>query len=404
MKTAGCLAQTRLNYALVLGGLAALGPLCTDLYISALPQITHIFQSDPSATQLTLTSSLVGLGIGQLFFGPLSDRYGRLIPLFVSLILLCLSSLICCYVSNIEQLIMARFLQGIAGSGGVVIARAIARDQYSGHELTHFFALLMMVNGVAPILAPVAGASLLAIIDWRGIFAVLTAISVFLLLFCHLQLHETLPRQNRADSSLFHTFIQMLSLLKYRRFIGLCLTQGFVIAGMFAYIAASSFVLQNYYGLSAQLYSLCFATNGLGLVIAAQLAARLAKRIGEQRLLRYILLFALLMVGCLIVAGGFQVGLWVYLPLLFATIVVNSMVGATCTSLSMSAVPAQIGGGASALLGALMFSLGGISAPLSSLGGATPMVMALSIGCCYFLACVVFLTFVGWQLPPHSER
>lgn len=404
MKTAGCLPQTRLNYALILGYLAALGPLCTDLYIASLPEITRVFATTPSATQLSLTASLVGLGIGQLLFGPLSDRYGRRLPLMASLTLLVLSTLACCFAQSIDQLIIARLLQGLGGSGGVVISRAIARDHYQGHELTKFFALLMMINGIAPIAAPVAGAGLLAIMDWRGIFAVLTVISIVLLLFSHLQLQETLSKAARSNSSLFASFKQMGQLIVRKRFIGLCLTQGFVLAGMFAYIGASSFVLQEHYHLSAQLYSVCFAINGLGLVVSAQVSARLAIRYGEQKVMQTILIFAVIAVSLLLIGGYFKVSLWIFLPLLFCSVIVNSMIGTTSTALAMQEVSASGGGGASALLGSFMFILGGISAPISGLGGSSPVAMALTMAGCYFIAFILYTVLVGWHFTNRRQR
>ncbi|CAG9296935.1 multidrug effflux MFS transporter [Celerinatantimonas diazotrophica] len=403
MKTAGCLPQTRLNYALILGYLAALGPLCTDLYIASLPEITQVFATTPSATQLSLTSSLVGLGIGQLLFGPLSDRYGRRLPLMISLTLLVLSTLACCFAQSMEQLIIARLFQGLSGSGGVVISRSIARDRYQGHELTKFFALLMMINGIAPIVAPVAGAGLLTIMDWRGIFIVLMLISIVLLLFSHLQLQETLPKSDRSNSSLLISFQQMGKLITRKRFIGLCLTQGFVLAGMFAYIGASSFVLQEHYHLSAQLYSVCFAVNGCGLVVSAQMSAKLAIRFGEQKVMQAVLIFAVVAVSLLLVSSYLNASLWIFLPLLFCAVIVNSMIGTTSTALAMQEIAASGSGGASALLGSLMFILGGISAPISGLGGSSPAAMALTMAGCYFIAFILYTILVTWQLTNHRQ-
>lgn len=183
------LQEKRLGYALVLGSLAALGPLCTDLYLPALPEMAGDLNTSTASAQLSLTAGLLGLGFGQLLFGPLSDRYGRMRPLLWSLALLLAASVWCAVAQDIDQLIVARLLQGIAGAGGAVLSRAVARDLYNGHELTRFFALLMLVNGLAPIIAPVLGGALLNWVNWRGIFGVLALIAILLFSFSSLKLH-----------------------------------------------------------------------------------------------------------------------------------------------------------------------------------------------------------------------
>ncbi|WP_288709871.1 Bcr/CflA family efflux MFS transporter, partial [uncultured Serratia sp.] len=280
------LARQRLVYAVVLGLLAALGPLCTDLYLPALPEMAGELNTSTAAAQLSLTAGLLGLGVGQLIFGPYSDKLGRMRPLLLSLILLLGASLWCALAPTIDQLLIARLLQGIAGAGGAVISRAIARDLYAGHELTRFFALLMLVNGLAPIVAPVLGGVMLQVMNWRGIFGVLAAIAVLLFSLSALKLRESLPVERRSQGGILAMLMSLGGLLTQRYFMGLCLTQGFVMAGMFAYIGASPFVLQQIYGLSPQMFSLCFAINGVGLIIAAQLASRLSSRWGERRVLR----------------------------------------------------------------------------------------------------------------------
>ena len=160
----------RLGYAITLGLLAALGPLCIDLYLPALPALARDLQTSTATAQLSLTAGLLGLGAGQLLFGPMSDKFGRVGPLLLSLVLLFIASVGCAMAQTIDQLLLARLFEGLSGAGGAVLSRAIARDMYSGHELTKFFALLMLVNGLAPIGAPVLGGALLTVLDWRGIF------------------------------------------------------------------------------------------------------------------------------------------------------------------------------------------------------------------------------------------
>lgn len=189
----------RLGYAITLGLLAALGPLCIDLYLPALPELAKDLHTPTATAQLSLTAGLLGLGLGQLFFGPLSDKYGRIRPL----VLLLVASIGCALAQDIHQLLLARLFEGLSGAGGAVLSRAIARDMYSGHELTKFFALLMLVNGLAPIAAPVLGGALMAFLDWRGLFMVLAAIAVLLFVLARLKLHETLPAERRSQGSLF---------------------------------------------------------------------------------------------------------------------------------------------------------------------------------------------------------
>lgn len=265
----------RLGYAITLGLLAALGPLCIDLYLPALPALARDLQTSTATAQLSLTAGLLGLGAGQLLFGPMSDKFGRVGPLLLSLVLLFIASVGCAMAQTIDQLLLARLFEGLSGAGGAVLSRAIARDMYSGHELTKFFALLMLVNGLAPIGAPVLGGALLTVLDWRGIFMTLAAIAVLLLLLSRFKLKETLPPERRSQGSLFSAWAALGQVIMHRPFMGFCLTQGFMMSGMFAYIGASPFVLQEIYGLSPQAFSFCFAANGIGLVIASQTSARL---------------------------------------------------------------------------------------------------------------------------------
>jgi len=240
----------RLVYAITLGLLAALGPLCIDLYLPALPQMAQDLHTETATAQLSLTAGLLGLGFGQLLFGPMSDKFGRLRPLTLSLILLFIASIGCALAQDIHQLLVARLFEGLAGAGGAVLSRAIARDMYSGHELTRFFALLMLVNGLAPVGAPVLGGVLMTIVDWRGIFMVLGGIAILLILLARWKLHETLPEARRNQGSIFSAYAALGQVVTHRPFMGFCLTQGFMMSGMFAYIGASPFVLQQLYGLS----------------------------------------------------------------------------------------------------------------------------------------------------------
>lgn len=387
------LQEKRLGYALVLGSLAALGPLCTDLYLPALPEMAGDLNTSTASAQLSLTAGLLGLGFGQLLFGPLSDRYGRMRPLLWSLALLLAASVWCAVAQDINQLIVARLLQGIAGAGGAVLSRAVARDLYNGHELTRFFALLMLVNGLAPIIAPVLGGAMLSWMNWRGIFAVLAFIAILLFSFSSLKLHETLQPERRAQGGIFSMLGSVFSLLKHRPFMGLCLTQGFIMAGMFAYIGASPFVLQQIYHLSPQMFSLCFAINGIGLVISAQVSTRLSRRFGEMALVKAGLVIAAVASVALVIAASLNAPLVMLLVPLFFSVMVIGIIGPNAGSLAMQS-QGKNAGSASALLGVCMFALGAIAVPVTGFGSMPALSMGLTILGCYAIAILMFVTLV----------
>nr|WP_308529952.1 multidrug effflux MFS transporter [uncultured Serratia sp.] len=387
------LARQRLVYALVLGLLASLGPLCIDLYLPALPEMAGELNTSTATAQLSLTAGLLGLGVGQLIFGPYSDKLGRMRPLLVSLALLLFASLWCALAPNIDQLLIARLLQGLAGAGGAVISRAIARDLYSGHELTRFFALLMLVNGLAPIVAPVLGGAMLQFMDWRGIFGVLAGIAVLLFTLASLKLSESLPAKRRSQGGILAMLQSLGGLLTQRQFMGLCLTQGFVMAGMFAYIGASPFVLQQIYGLSPQMFSLCFAINGVGLIISAQISSRLSIHWGERKVLKGGLTLAAVSSLLLLLAASLHAPLVLLLVPLFFSVAVIGIVGPTASSLAMQS-QGDKAGSASALIGVSMFALGACSVPLTGLGGTSSVSMALTIVGCYAIAILLFKLLV----------
>ncbi|EON2929128.1 multidrug effflux MFS transporter [Escherichia coli] len=360
------MARVSLSWALILGLLAGIGPMCTDLYLPALPEMSEQLAATTTITQLTLTASLIGLGVGQLLFGPLSDKIGRKRPLILSLLLFIVSSILCATTNNIYWLVVWRFIQGIAGAGGSVLSRSIARDKYQGVTLTQFFALLMTVNGLAPVLSPVLG--------------------------CLLFINETLPENKRGSSLL----LTGRSVVQNRRFMRFCLIQSFMLAGLFAYIGSSSFVLQKEFGFSPMQFSLVFGLNGIGLIIASWIFSRLARRINAMTLLRGGLIAAILCALLTVLCA------WIQLPIpalvaLFFTIAFCSGIGTVGGAEAMSAVGTQESGTASALMGMSMFVFGGIAAPLSGIGGETLLKMSLAITVCYTLALLVALTRIDNQ-------
>ncbi|KWX81230.1 MFS transporter [Paenibacillus riograndensis] len=381
--------KQRLQIAVILGAISAIGPLSIDMYLPALPALGADFGAGAALVQLSLTFFLLGLASGQLVAGPLSDVHGRRTPLLIGMLVYAVSSLLCAFTPSIGLLVMLRFIQGLAGSVGVVISRAAVRDLYSGSELTKFFSLLMIVNGLGPILAPVIGGQLLRVTTWQGVFMVLFAAGLIFFVTILLRLPETLPKERRLNSGIRGTLRTFAVLLGNGRFMGYALSQGFVSAAMFAYISGSSFVLQNIFGVSPQMYSVIFAVNGLGIILSGQIAGRLAGRVGEQKFLASGLLLCTLggvLLLLTVLAGG---GLLPILLCLFAVVSSVGVVGTTSFSLAMQD-QGDSAGSASALLGLLPLLLGSCVAPLVGLGGsetALPMAMVIAgAGVCSILS------------------
>lgn len=386
---------SRVRMALILGTLSAFGPLSLDMYLPALPTLADEFQSSTSYAQLSLTACMVGLAAGQLLAGPLSDVRGRRTPLIAGLILYTIASILCLVSPTMGSFVVLRFIQGAAGAAGIVISRAVVRDVYSGPELTRFFSLLMLINGVAPIAAPIIGGQLLAYTSWRGVFILLSIIGILTLVAVVVGLGETLPTERRSSGGLKQTLITFRKIAGDRLFMGYALTQGFVSAGMFAYISGSPFVLQKIYGISPQMFSLCFAINGLGIILASQIAGRLAGKVSETRLLIAGLLTAALGGTSLLIAilaGGNLISVLIPLFLVVSSV---GLVNTASFALAM-ANQEKSAGSASALIGVMTFLFGGIVAPLVGLGGeGTAVPMGIVIACADLGALLIYVVMVG---------
>ncbi|MEK5282305.1 MULTISPECIES: multidrug effflux MFS transporter [Paenibacillus] len=386
--------KQRLQLAVILGSITTIGPLSIDMYLPALPTLVDDFGTTAALVQLSLTFFLLGLASGQLVAGPLSDVYGRRRPLLIGMFIYAVSSVLCAFSPSIGLLIVLRFIQGLAGSVGVVVSRAAVRDLYSGSELTKFFSLLMIVNGLGPILAPVIGGQLLRVTTWQGIFLVLFAAGIIFCLTILLRLPETLPKERRSKSGLKGTLLTFKVLLGNRKFMGYALSQGFVTASMFAYISGSSFVLQNIFAVTPQVYSLIFAVNGIGIIITGQIAGRLAGKVSETKLLLSGLLLCttggVLLLLTILVGGG----LIPILICLFAVVSSVGIVGATSFSLAMQD-QGEAAGSASALIGLLPLLLGSCVAPLVGLGGVdSALPMAIVIACTGVLSILSYFLLV----------
>ncbi|WP_407407715.1 multidrug effflux MFS transporter [Peribacillus sp.] len=381
----------KLWMALMLGSFAAIGPLSLDMYLPGLPTLADDLQSSTSLAQLSLTACLLGLALGQIYLGPLSDAKGRRTPLIISLSIYSVSSLLCAFAPSIEMLLLLRFIQGAAGAGGIVISRAIVRDLFSGTDLTKFFSMLMLVNGAAPILAPVLGGQLLQFTSWRGVFIVIFALSVIMVAAAFWGIEETLKRDLRSTGGITNTIRTFGDLLKNRVFMGYALSQGFVTAAMFAYISGSPFVLQNIYGISPQTFSLIFAMNGIGIIIASQTTGRLAGKIKEEKLLQIGLGLALFGGIILLMSIILGVGIAGILIALFLSVSSVGIVGTTSFALAMQD-QGKTAGSASALIGLLPFVLGSLMAPLVGIGGGdSPLPMGIVMVSCHVIAMSSYL-------------
>jgi DHA1 family bicyclomycin/chloramphenicol resistance-like MFS transporter len=319
---------------------------------------------------------MAGLAVGQLVAGPLSDRLGRRRPLLAGVAGYTLASALCAVAPTVWALAGLRFAQGATGAAGIVIARAIVRDTHDGVALVRFFSMLMLVTGLAPILAPVIGGQVLEVTTWRGIFLVLAAIGVALFAAALLGLRETLPPVRRRTDGVRGTARTMAALLRDRHFVGFALAGALAFGALFTYVSGSPFVLQELYGASPQAFSLIFAVNSVGIVAFGQLNGRLAGRVPAMTMLR-IGVTSMAVAGCAVLAvvaiGSLPlIALLVPLWVLVANM---GLVFPNTTALALAGHP-EVAGSASALIGVLQFVIGAIAAPLAGIAGtgtALPM-------------------------------
>jgi MFS transporter, DHA1 family, multidrug resistance protein len=374
--------------------LTSFGPITTDLYLPALPKVGDSLDVAASQVQVTLTASLIGLAAGQAIAGPLSDSLGRRRPLLVGLVLFVLSSLGCAAAPSIVVLDALRLVQGLCGAVGIVLARAIVRDCWSGTAAARIFALLMGAVSLGPILAPTIGGGLLQVMDWRGLFVVLAGFGLVLLLATIVSVPETLPPPDRRDTSMLMTLRVGRRLLADRLFAGYTLGSGLAFGALFSYISGSSFVYQEVFGLSAQVYGLLFGLNGLALLLASLLNHRLQDRVGPERLLHAGLLT--LVAGALaltaVVAAG--AGLAAFIAALWFAVAGVGIIGSNAVALALEPHGADAGT-ASALSGVVQFLIGAVAAPIAGVAGDSALPMALGMTGFAIAALVVLRGLVG---------
>lgn len=373
---------------LVLGVLEAFGPLSMDLYLPQLPQLASSLRTSDAVAQLTMSVCMIGLGLGQLVAGPLSDRFGRRRPLLIGVALFTVFSVVCVVAPTVQILLAARLLQGLAGSAGLVITMAVARDMYSGADLSRMLSLLTLVSASAPIVAPVAGGALALVMDWRGVFLVLAGAGAVLFLLGLFGLKETLPAAARHRGGVPVLAGHFRKLSGDPVFVLVVLAAAAGGTAFFAYLSMSSFVLQDQFGLSPQLFSLCFAGNALANLLGAQLSRVLVRRAGPERLYLWGQLLSLGAAGMLLAAVLLGWGLPGVVAVLPCWLFASGLGGPNGTALALGAHSARAGT-AAAVLGTVTFTVGPIVGPLAALGGSSAAAMSVTIACASAAAAVL---------------
>lgn len=374
----------RVGLMLMLGALTSFGPLSIDMYLPALPRLGAVYGVDAAAVQLTLATFFVGYSLGQTLWGPITDRFGRKPPLYFSLLLFAIASAGCALAPSVEILACWRLLQALGVAAGVVISRAMVRDLFPPSEMAHVFSTLMMVIGVAPILAPLIGGYLLGWFDWEAIFWLLTGLGLLCLLAVTLRLDETHRPAVKPSLRLGVILRSYGSLLADRQYLGFALCGGLSLGGMFAYIAGSPFVLIELKRVPAEAYGWIFGANALGFVAASQMNRRLLKRHGSLALIHDSTLVQALAGLALLAASAFNGGLWTLLPPLFVYVTCIGFILPNTSALAMGP-QGHRAGIAAALLGTLQFAMAAVAAlSVGALqdGSGLPMGIVVAAGSC----------------------
>ena len=389
---------------LVLGALIALGPLTIDMYLPAFPNIGREFGASDSSIQLTLTGMLLGLSTGQLVIGPLSDAFGRRRPLVVGLCVHALASLLCALAPSVHVLAAVRLLQGFSGAAVSVTALAIVRDLFEGIEVARIMSRLMLVIGLAPILAPTLGGLILTVTDWRGIFVVLAGTALLLVGLAVFGIRETLPPSRRRPAGVRSTLTAYRSLLHDKVFVALVFVGGSMLGAIFCYVSGAPFVLRDGFGLDAATFGLVFGANAAGLTVASQLNPWMVNRFRLENVLTTAILVAMAAATALLVVG--LTG-WGGLP----AVLVPLAVVVASAGFAMPNTPAlalsrhgEAAGTAAAVLGCVQFGVGGIVAPVvGAFGGTTAAPVGGVMLVLTVLAATLMFTVVRRERTPAMQ-
>lgn len=395
----------RLKLVLVLGALIALGPLSIDMYLPALPKIASDLLTTESTIQLTLSGTVLGLGLGQLLVGPLSDAVGRRTPLITGTLIHVVASVLCLFAPTVELLTVARVLQGLGASAGAVLALAVVRDLYTDRAAATLLSRLILVMGVSPVLAPTLGSALLRWTQWRGVFVALALLGAVIAIAAAVALAETLPKQQRVPLRVKRTARTYGGLLTDRTFVGLILVAGLAMTGLFAFVSGASFVFQQEYGLNQEQFGLLFGASAVWLIAATQLNARLMRRYEPHQVLVAATVCASVAAAVLLVAsatgigGLFGVAVSVWAVLFFAGLVLPN-----APAVALSAY-GETAGTAASLLGAVQFGVGAAISPVVGLLGNNALAMGtVMFGGLTLAALVLVLVARPWRLAPVGDR
>ena len=397
--------NTRLfGAALILGLLSAIGPFAIDMYLPALPTIREALRTDVDTAQMSLMAFFAAVGIGQLIYGPVSDMVGRKPPIYFGLVLFALGSIGCAMAPDIHTLIAFRFVQGLGACAGMVIPRAIVRDMHTGHDAAQLMSLLMLVFSVSPVLAPLTGSLVIRLTSWRGIFWTVAVVAVFGLVLAATALKETRPREARVASNARTALAAYGTLLRDPHYLGLVFICSFGVASFFAYLANSSFVLIDHYGLSPTLYGLAFSVNAVSFIGAAQFTGALGKRYGLPRLVRSAVVgYSLVMVALLLLNLAGIDNLGVMMALLF---VGYGFLGLVMPSSAVLALEehGKIAGTASAFLGTIQFATGAcVIGVVGRFLDGTARPMLAGIAACSVIALVLAQRTLRHRPAPVAE-
>ena len=379
-------AQPLALLVVILASLTAFAPLSIDMYLPSFPQIAADFNVTVAQVELSLATFFIGLSFGQMLYGTVTDRFGRKRPLYVGLTIYCAASLLCAIAPNVEALIILRLFQALGACSGIVIARATVRDLFDHRESARVFSLLMLVMGVAPILAPLLGGYVALFFGWHAIFAVVSIFSAIILAAVYRFLPET--REPNPNVRLSRTFGIYLNTLKDRNFLAFTLSGGLAQAGMFAYITGSPFVFIELFGVPAQYFGWLFGSNALGMIALSQINARIVRTVNPTRLLRIALSVTAGFSLLLILAGSFNLGFWGTAIPIFLYVASLGMILPNATAGALSE-QSENAGAASALIGSLQYGLAAIASSLVSyFNNGTALAMTAFVGICGIAAFV----------------
>ena len=377
---------------LVLALLSAVAPLATDMYLPGFPALSADLSASATATQMTLTGFLLGLAAGQLIIGPLSDRYGRRMPMLIGTALAIASSLACAVAPSIEVLMALRILQGLGGAAGVVLARAVIVDcTENAAASARLFQIMMIIGGLAPALAPMMGTGIVALAGWRTVFVVVGLLSLVSFIGIITHIPESLPPEKRTGQGMSALWAGMRSVLGNRAYVGYTLATSFSFMVMFSYISASPFVFQNVLGLDPVQYALAFGVNAGGVAVVSAISAKLVGRFSPRQIATFGLMLMLAAVLAILFGTLIGAGAVFMLPAIFVSVISVGLVLGNASALAIAETP-HAAGTASAVMGAVQFCLGALAAPLVGIAGKQAvMPMALVMLVAAVLAAVSFL-------------